>query len=466
MELIDLLRPGALKQRYWDGLSLIRRYRRGVVTPLWRLLSLPLERSRWAALRALPVQPKHLLMLAWHFPPATNGGVFRPLSFARYAADHGWTLQVFSEAVPPQQWEAGRQLLARLPQDVQVTRYADSRSRAPLDFLPQLDGGLANLTQALDVIRSALRGGPRPSLILASGPPFFNFPLARLLSWLIGVPYVIEYRDEWTLCPHDFVQVGWLDRWAERWSLAGAAHVAFATQAKLDHCLSHYPVFDRNRSSVVPNGWDPSLSEASAIAAVARASDLAGDGVVRLAFAGTLASHACPGPFLATLAKLLHAEPSWRERVQVEFIGHKQPDQQAILDSFPYPGVVHSTGLLSQEAARARIASADILMIFNTADWRRYLQGKFLEYLAVPRPILLYGVGGEMDQLLHRAHSGQAVAEDDPTALGSAIEALARWRDAEHPDRVAVVHSLRRDVIAGQYFRLLAGLQGSPRERQ
>lgn len=451
-----------LKQRYWAYREQARRFWNGVLRPLGGALALPLARARWSDVRAAPIRPNHLLMLAWHFPPATNGGVFRPLSFARYAQDHQWSMQVVCEAVPPRQWEAGRSLLARLPEGLRVTRLQDQRSRVPLDFLPRIDGGLANLTFALTRLHEELRGQPRPSLILASGPPFFNFPLARLLSNLIGVPYVIEYRDEWSLCPHDFVEVGWLDRLAERWSLAGAAHVAFATRAKLEHCLRCYPVFKRDQASVVPNGWDPELvavqppSGDSAAVAAQRGRAL------RLVFAGTLASHADPGPFLATLARLLEAEPAWRDRLKVEFIGHKESAQQALLDGFPFPGVVESTAMLAQAAARSRMLAADILLVFNPPDMHRYLPGKLLEYLAVPRPVLLYGAGGEMEDLLLRARSGVAVTEGDPQSLSQALAALAGWHDAADPQRQVVVQSLRRDTIAGHYFSLLSSLQASP----
>lgn len=461
MPSIDPPLPIRLKERYWAFREQVRRYWAGVLRPLGGLLALPRLRSRWSDVRAAPIQPNHLLMLAWHFPPATNGGVFRPLSFARYCGDRQWTMQVVCEAVSPAQWEAGRSLLARLPEGLRVTRLADQCSRSPMDVLPQLDGGLANLTFALSRLHEELRGRPRPSLILASGPPFFNFPLARILSRLIGVPYVIEYRDEWTLCPHDFVEVGWLDRIAERWSLAGAAHVVFATQAKLDHCLRNYPVFDRSRASVVPNGWDPELATVPVCGPTPTEDEDADRPVVHLAFAGTLANHADPGPFLATLARLLDDEPRWRDRLQVEFIGHKGAAQQAMLDRFPHPGVLRSTGLLSQEAARARLAAADILLVFNTVEWHRYLQGKLLEYLAVPRPVLLYGAGGEMDSLLRRSRSGDSVAEGDVSGLGAAIERLAGWQGAADPVRAEVVQSLRRDVIAKRYFDLLSTLQAS-----
>ncbi len=451
-----------IQRWYWLLRESMRRYRHGVLAPVLMLLNLPLERSRWSRMRAASIKANHVLLLAWHFPPATNGGVFRPLSLARYAGDHGWTIHVVSEAVPAQQWKSGAHLVERVPAHVQVTRIPDSRSRAGFDFLPDLDGGLANLTNGLGVLREVLRGGSRPSVILASGPPFFNFPLARLLSWLIDVPYVIEYRDEWSLSPHDFVQVSWLDKLAERWSLSGAAHIAFATQAKLEHCFKHYPVFDSGRATVVPNGWDPSLGNGSAVAMKTHELAKPGNSVIRLAFAGTLASHTSPGPFLETLERLLTAEPVWRDRVQVEFIGHKQPEQQAMLTRFPYPGVVYATGLLSQNDARARMAVADILLVFNPSDMLRYLPGKLLEYLAVPRPVLLYGAGGEMESLLRRAHSGIAVREDDPGALGRALEDLVQWHEAGNPERLAVVHSLRRDVIAARYFHLLSSVHSRP----
>ena len=38
----------------------------------------------------------HLLLLAWSFPPEINGGVYRPVSLAKYAARAGWRVTVSS----------------------------------------------------------------------------------------------------------------------------------------------------------------------------------------------------------------------------------------------------------------------------------------------------------------------------------------------------------------------------------
>lgn len=447
----------SLRATYWAARDALRRYRRGVLSPIFTFLGLPFDRAAWAPARALPIRPNSLLLLAWHFPPATNGGVFRPLSFARQAQAAGWSVQVVSELLPPDLRDKGRKLAERIPPEVAVTRFADARSRLPGDVLPQLDGGLANVAAGLHAVRAALQTH-RPSLILASGPPFFNFVLARLLAARLGVPYAVEYRDEWSLCPHEFVQTGWLDRLAERWSLAGARQVVFATQGKLEHCLRHYPVFRREDAAVVPNGWDPSVGAGTVFPpALPRAAD--DTRPIRLVFAGTLASHADPGPFLAALGRLLDAAPAWRSRVVVEFIGHKQPAQRALLDRFAYPEVIEQVDFMPQEEVRQHLAAADMLLVFNPPEWHRYLQGKLLEYLAVPRPVLLYGAGGEMESLVNRAAAGTAVVADDTEALARAIERLSAWQGAESPERLAVVQALRRDVIADGYFRLLSRVQ-------
>src|SRR5262249_48201560 len=39
-------------------------------------------------------------------------------------------------------------------------------------------------------------------VILASGPPFAAFSLAKRLADRLGRPYVLDYRDTWTVDPH------------------------------------------------------------------------------------------------------------------------------------------------------------------------------------------------------------------------------------------------------------------------
>ena len=38
----------------------------------------------------------HLLLFAWSFPPELNGGVYRPVSLAKYAVRAGWRVSVAS----------------------------------------------------------------------------------------------------------------------------------------------------------------------------------------------------------------------------------------------------------------------------------------------------------------------------------------------------------------------------------
>jgi hypothetical protein len=96
--------------------------------------------ASWIALRLAAIQSKklysfaersagpdaagegtpHLLLLAWSFPPEINGGVYRPVALAKYAARAGWKVTVASGPSTGQGTAAGIELLNSLPPQVRV----------------------------------------------------------------------------------------------------------------------------------------------------------------------------------------------------------------------------------------------------------------------------------------------------------------------------------------------------------
>ena len=173
---------------------------------------------------------------------------------------------------------------------------------------------LAHARYAID----ALRNDP-PEVVLASGPPFFTFVAARFVARHFGVPFVLDYRDEWTECPFDFVTKDGDDLEWERRGLAEAGAVLFVTESLLKHQLGVFRELDPQRGHVIPTGGIPTISRS---ASRDLSSSAARGGRLRNHDVGRLAGHTPPFEFLESLRQLLSARPSW-SHVSESSIGNR-----------------------------------------------------------------------------------------------------------------------------------------------
>lgn len=167
-------------------------------------------------------RPK-LLLLAYPFPPANLAGCVRTWNIAKHLPLLGWDVTVVTP--DPSVWRH-----VDKPGDVDalcsrlgVRRIFTGhrwRTLAPYYFrcwnegLGWFIGGVCrNVARRLEIdaaigwIKDAEQAcSPLTAndvdIILASGPPFAAFRLAKRLADRLGCPYVMDYRDPWTGNPH------------------------------------------------------------------------------------------------------------------------------------------------------------------------------------------------------------------------------------------------------------------------
>lgn len=98
----------------------------------------------------------------------------------------------------------------------------------------------------------------RFDVVVATGNPFASFGAAWLFNRLTGVPYVMDYRDSWTLdlfndepaFPEGDIAWSW-----EKKALERASAAVFVNEALRGWHAERYPEV-ADRMMVVPNGWD------------------------------------------------------------------------------------------------------------------------------------------------------------------------------------------------------------------
>lgn len=227
-----------------------------------------------------------MLLIALGFPPSSGSGAYRGLGFANHLVDQGWRVTVltvtedFFDLVTRARDDS---LLPLVDPRVDVIRVpmrqqhlvGDVRAWGPLrgrfrhvhddlwaaiqryGFPERYAGWVPGL------IRTALRVHHTTpvDVVLASGNPWSAFAAAWAFGRITRVPYVMDYRDAWTLdqfSGEPSVPPGhpaW--RW-ERRLVRGAARIFFVNQGMREWYADRYPEA-ATRMRVVPNGYDEAV---------------------------------------------------------------------------------------------------------------------------------------------------------------------------------------------------------------
>jgi hypothetical protein len=350
-----------------------------------------------------------LLYLAFFFPPSRGSGVYRARATANHLARQGWDVTVltaptyfvrdligsFDEALaatvdpririerPPMRYYA-------LEHDVR--RFSRFRATLPVVARRLHRWGLAHVfpekywSWGLACLARGLRlhARRRFDVIVATGNPFASFATAWLLNRLTGVPYVLDYRDSWTLDQFQDRPAYPPGHPAWRWEnrvLSRAAAVTFVNGAQRDWHAERYPHVAA-RMQVVPNGLDEELL-----------GEPAGrpprESPVRFTFLGTV----IPGQPIEELAeafRLARQEPDLvGSRITIYgYLGYFPSSERALRqrlaradDVFEYRGPVPKPQV-------ATVYQETDVLIFMTSGGRYVTTGKIFEYMGTGLPIV------------------------------------------------------------------------------
>lgn len=450
------LNSNVVRQQYWRLLSAWRTYHRQHLAPWQRYRNVLSECRRPAALSG--TRSRHMLLLAWFFPPFITGGVYRPTALVRYASAAGWSVTVLAGPEPEQPSAAGRYLAASLPASVTTYRIAEHDPDPYPRYWPRVDGGFPHVLESVERGIELASKCP-PSVIVASGPPFHNFVAGALLARRLACRLVLDYRDEWTECPFDFVRPGPDDRGWEIRSQRQADLIVFTTRAHLDHALKAFPRLQKEKCRVVPNGWEPSdlppESEAQGVVVHSAAKRAV------VTFAGNLGDHTLPGEFLRAFAEAMRLRPDLYRRVAVRFVGQRSKKAEAQLASFEMPELLMSIDQVPKPEAFSLMRTSDALLLINTPALDRYVPGKLYDYIAIGKPVMVFGEGGEVGRIVTELGVGVVV----PGGGAALADALSRLIERRLPmtDRETVSDWLdrhTREATSKQFAGLLDELCG------
>jgi len=352
-----------------------------------------------------------VLYLAFFFPPSRASGVFRARATANFFVEQGWDVTVLrgpdrffthvagasddslTETVDPRV-EVEAVEMDYFKWETDVRRYGRLRGNFPAVarhwFSWKQRHVFPDKYQAWGI--GALRAGLRLhrrnpfDLIVATGNPFASFGAAWALGKLTRRPFVVDYRDSWTLDQFANADMfppehpSW--KWERRILRSAAASVHVNDGMRTWHAGKYPEAADWMQ--VVLNGWDPDVVDGEPLSPDE-------DRPLSFAFVGTL-THVQPissllEGFAIVTERGLHPGAGLDFYGHIGFFSSTEAQLRAQLGLDKEIEGVRIRGPVPKSQIATAYADSDVL-VFMTGGSQYVTTGKVFEYMATGKPIV------------------------------------------------------------------------------
>jgi glycosyltransferase involved in cell wall biosynthesis len=440
-------------------------------------------------------------LIAYDFPPRRTSGVYRPTAFTKYLPQHGWQPTVLTIRSPASA-VLDEGLLKRVPSDVHVERtnqiHLDWWEAGALETIrsagvlqPRQPHGQAPPTERLvdralrqlaKLVRSLLyfpdeTAGWVPfaltkamqlhrthkfDAVFTTHPPKSAHLVGLLFSTISRIPWVMEFRDPWTVPAEEVSTVhrkpaARRNAWLHKIMLRRARGVVTVTPGHAHELRVHFGVND-TKLAMITNGFD----EDDFRGVAADGEGVFDAGFINLAHFGTV-YEGFGGQFFRAVEALLQRRPDLKDKVRFHIIGYPDSVVEHAAATDPLKQVIVLHKFVPHSKVLRVMSAADGLLLFYGHEYtsRASVPGKLYEYLRVGRPILAVAFPGGVEDLIKRCGAGWVFRPDDvegmTAALARLIESRLEGRDPIRADASAIA-AFRHDRLAGQLAAVLNGV--------
>jgi len=421
-------------------------------------------------------------MIAYHFPPEGNAGSHRPLRFVRQLPTFGWATTIVT-AVPSQYERYDPTLVAAIPVDTEIIRInsADlwrkfqswrgrsvvgmSSGAAPSSSGKVSNGASSTLRAKLrEVIRLAeawwyhpdmaspwIKGAvhavtevcrrDRVSVIWATAGPVSALYVARAASQKSGIPYVLDFRDSWTITHNDFEsrRPSWAirrDRIRMYELLRGAQAVIFRYHTEAECFWQAYRgALEASKIYIIPNGYESPIEEHVTVT---------GD-TCNVLYTGTLDTYRYDS-LLEALVILKTKEPSLAQQLRLLFVGEGMDSLANEADTRGLSSMIQTMGPKTHAEVAGMQREAHALLVLGRLPtingYELFAGAKLFGYLKAGRPIVGILPSDETQNVLRRVGCMTVADVDSVEDITRVLRLLLdRWSDETlsslAPDRKA-----------------------------
>jgi glycosyltransferase involved in cell wall biosynthesis len=422
------------------------------------------------------------MLVSYSYPPISSPGSLRLSKHSQYLPDHGWRPIVLTSrdgfnpggkplpvpgnpllhierAPDPDPLKRAARDGARLsegPRDGIMQRWAPivNQARRAYSSLAFPDRDWLWLPSAQRSGRRLLRRpGLGVSLIYSTSPNMTNHLVALSLRRSSGLPWVAEFRDLWagsSVRPARSKMRAAAERRLERRVCERADHLVFVSEDNRQRFVVDYGL-PWERTSVIPNGFDPAdFSMLPAAAVFPRFS---------IAHAGFLYDgQRDPSCLFAALRGLADAGSLTLQEVQIDFYGRFDPTVHGRLAECGLESRVRWHGYLAYEdlLPRLRRAYCLLLVLHRSNDM---LPAKLFDYMGCGRPVIaVCPPDSAAGAIVCSTGIGAVVDHDDVEGMKRVLLAhWQRWKQGDPQSTQVDASALRmytRPYQAGQLAAL------------
>jgi glycosyltransferase involved in cell wall biosynthesis len=431
----------------------------------------------------LPILMRRVLFIAYLYPPIANSGTRRSLCFSNHLADSGWEPVVLTlDAI--QERAVDKDSLHEIRAGMRVERVAlGSRILAqrlscwlPRPWRGRLEDALSWRLSARNQVPDEVACWLKPAVargialhrekpfdaIYASGWPWTSFLIAQNISEATGLPYVLDYRDNWNPLGAQGANAWDSQNSAqaahspglERAAAASAAAVVTVTET-LAHAMAE--TAGRSDFHIITNGFEP--------ADFASPTPAPEDGLLRVTYTGVWRPGYGLHELYQAIALLKQANAPVLKRLRVEVAG------------FP-PGPALEHGVADVVLERGPVGHDEALRLMQQADVQflpvptgfyaeACLPGKVFEYMGSGRPILaLAPPNSEVAKVLAEVGGAICLAPGDVAGIAAVLERLSAGESVFDEVRPERLQRYTRAATTAQLVEVLQAAVGAPKKGQ
>lgn len=398
-----------------------------------------------------------ILLIAYYFPPLGGIASIRGLKYAKYLRDSGIEPIVLS--VHPRFLRApkDKSLLQELPDGIEIHRskcfdlswlmkllygfrlYKAVEFLRKNVFIPDLE--VTWIPGAKRMIEKIMGLHPDIRIALISAGPFSSLFLGKYLKSKHELPYICEFRDEWTNNP-ERVNIRYPASSLRRellWeadALMSCSGMVYLTEIMKNNFISRYPFLAKRPGQVIPNGFDESdfieLERENQISPRKTDSTLQ---QFRIVYCGSFYDRRQPNKLWESLLRLHQMQKIDLNKVRFDIYGNnsKRFVLGAYADNKQISNSVVLHPFLSHKESITEMLTADVLLLYiadgiNTAS---ILTGKIFDYIRSGKPILaIIPNPGLAAEIVQKSKTGFVAAPSNSDAIDKVVIHLYElWQD-------------------------------------
>jgi glycosyltransferase involved in cell wall biosynthesis len=387
---------------------------------------------------------KKVIMLATYFPPAGGISTFRITKFVKFLPLFNWepvVLTVREEHYKECDFLIDNSLLKDVHKDLIIYRTKIGKGPLPLrSFFKRLPSRW--LGPLFSTIGQIIKD-ENPSLLYATGDPFFPLLVAPYAKIRYGLNYVIDLRDPWKLAKPDVPPTSVKGKLfiianniLEPIVINRASKIVVVSDKMAKEYREAYPKRRPEDFIVIPNGYDPEDY----------------DSITSTKTSGFTITYA--GKFLfgksfrnpAYFFEAINILSNQGVNVVFQYIGEINPDIEKMAEEHGISDHFRALGHMPYSNTISYMKGSDLLLLIGNGQETEQT-GKIFDYLGCKRPVLaLASQKGGIADVVNGVEQITLIENENPNKIAEAIMEFYSNKNNQPLERKNISQYLRVDL--------------------